>query len=150
MARPSAPNAKPKRKSPPHGGTTNIRLPSEIRSVLRARLGDDAPAVEAQMQEMLSEARALQAANAGKAKAGPPRGEVTRSSEEAPAGYSPFSLAPIGVFNPSAISIATMNEMMQDGMVSFILDVRAMPIIALFRKEPGQGWDVECDNAELA
>lgn len=129
-------------------------LPRELNDILRRRLGDDAPGVISEMNSLwrelgLKPLRASGAAQKGKPSSGPPRGEVTHSSEEGPGGYSPFSMTPIGAFNPSTISLQTMGEMMRDGLVSFILDIRAMPIIGLFRQEPGSTWDVECDNPEL-
>jgi len=122
-----------------------MELPFYVERVLDTRAGDAAPALKAEMRAMARE-YALQA----QPKSGPPRGEVTRSESQAPASYSVFGMDPIGAFSPNIISIHTMNTMMRDGLVSFILDIRAMPIIALFREEPGEAWDVECEgNKEL-
>jgi len=121
-------------------------LPPYIKNLIETNAGAAAPEV---VNLLDREWMALQRRSLPY-RAGPPRGEKTSSSEGSSPAYSPYSMEVIGGFNPNVISILTMQRMMQDGLVSFILDIRAMPIIRLFGDEPGSGWDVECEtNREL-
>jgi hypothetical protein len=102
-----------------HGPTTNGSLP---RSSLDAALAQPTD----------------QVATSGKG--GPPKGELTRSGESSAYGASAMG-SPDG-----DVSWEQKELMLKHYLVRFCLDVRSIPLILVFRNDPGQGWDIKVQD----
>ena len=75
----------------------------------------------------------------------PPQGERSRAGDA-----GPYGVAGLGAPD-EAVSWEQKELMLKHYLVRFCLDVRAIPLILVFRNEAGQGWDIKVqdDNEQV-
>lgn len=79
----------------------------------------------------------------------PPSGERTASNPGSLSATGIYDPKKLGQYNPNEVTFEQIELMRKNGMVRFVLGMRAMPIIGLFRNEPGEGWEIDCENEEV-
>src|SRR3990172_9354915 len=75
----------------------------------------------------------------------PPQGEITRYQTA-----NLLSLQYLGQFDPSAVTYPQLELMHKNGLIRFVLAIRKMPVVSIFRKPRGiSEWRVVCENEKV-